>query len=45
MACLYKIQIQALVFAYEKVAENRTAILRAVMVVPCATAGHQGDLG
>jgi hypothetical protein len=34
-------QVQTLVFAHEEIAKGRTAILRTVMVVLRAAAGHE----
>ena len=42
MAGRGKMQVQPLVLAQEEIAKGRAAILIAVMVIPRATAGHEG---
>ncbi|MNT21002.1 hypothetical protein D3C72_1563250 [compost metagenome] len=44
MARAREMHVQSLVLAQEQVAEGGAAILAAVVVIPCAAAGHQGDI-
>lgn len=43
MTCDGKVHVQPPVLAQKEIAESRATILRAVVVVPRAAAGHQGD--
>ena len=44
MTCKWKMQVEPSVLAQEEVAKGRATVLRAVMVVLRAAAGHQGDV-
>ena len=44
LVCHRKMHVKPTVFTQEEIAKCRAAILRAVMVILCAAADHQGDI-